>query len=164
VVTSIYSIPGFSVELKEGFGRLTTSCGKTAEAEEGNGPVVKVVSLLVDALPLLHCTCARMWYVVDALIPATSTEVPYGLVTGYHAVFLPYDVVGPNSTIICPRHPARIVYVATNGFCVPVTLPCVLDGIEPAPHPAINIHTIHAAATRSALATNNAFTVASLGL
>jgi hypothetical protein len=153
----MYSIPGFSVELREGFGRLTTSVGKTRDGEEGSGPVVKVISGLTDVVPLpvVHCTCARMWYVVDALIPATSTEVSSGLVTGYHEVLLPYDVVGPNSTIICPRHPVWIVYIATSGFWVPLTVPPVRDGIEPAPHPAIKAHTINAAASTKVAVTAN---------
>jgi hypothetical protein len=43
--------------------------------------------------------------------------------TGYHAVLLPYDVSGPNSTITCPGHPkaAIRVYCATSGFCVDAT-------------------------------------------
>jgi len=107
----MYSIPGFSVELKEGSGRLTTIVGKTREEEEGNGPVVKVVSGLIFVVPFPaeHCTCARIWYVVDAFMPATSAEEMSEVVTGYQAVLLPYDVVGPNSTIICPGHPVRIV-------------------------------------------------------
>jgi hypothetical protein len=65
-----------------------------------------------------------MWYVVFAFIPATRMVIVWEVAeAGYHAVLLPYDVSGPNSTITCPEHPRfeATVYCATNGFCVGVT-------------------------------------------
>jgi hypothetical protein len=65
----IISTPGFSGELREGFGRLTASAGK---AIAGSGPVVNVRSPLLSVVPVSeHCACACMWYVVDAVMPAT---------------------------------------------------------------------------------------------
>jgi hypothetical protein len=72
-----------------------------------------------------------MWYVVDAFIPATRMVVVWGVAeAGYHAVFLPYDVSGPNSTITCPGHPRPVVrvYCATNGFGVGATATVVTPG------------------------------------
>ena len=80
-------------------------------------------------------------------------------------MLLPYDVVGPNSTIICPAgHAVRIVYIATKGFWVPVTTPSIRDEGElgpdplgPDPHPAIKAHAINdAIATRVAFTAHNA--------
>jgi hypothetical protein len=72
-----------------------------------------------------------MWYVVDALIPATKMVVVWEVaLAGYHAVVLPYDLSGPNSTITCPEHPRAVVrvYFATNGFCVGATDAVAMPG------------------------------------
>src|ERR1700728_3544395 len=69
-VTVIISMPGFSGELWDGFGRVTDRVGN---AMFGSGPVVKVVSGPERVSPP-HCTWARIWYVVDARIPATRIE------------------------------------------------------------------------------------------
>ena len=108
-------------------------------------------------------------------MPATSTDARPEVVTGYQAVLLPYDVVGPNSTIICPGHPVRMEYIATKGFWVPVTTPCRMgefesaemepDELEPAPQPVMKAHAINdAAVTRTVFRVNGASIVFSRGM
>src|SRR5689334_747469 len=74
--TVIISIPAFSGELVDGLGRVTVSVGSGIE---GSAPVAKVMSppLTFVVLPE-HCVCVRMWYVVDARMPATR------IVTGWY--------------------------------------------------------------------------------
>ena len=88
-VPSIISIPGLSPEDTALVppGRLTCTAGKGVDA--GNAPVVNVKSSELP-LPAAHETCARIWYVVEARIPATWIEIFCRFPgTGYDAVFLP---------------------------------------------------------------------------
>jgi hypothetical protein len=59
--------------------------------------------------------------------------------TGYQAVFLPYAVSGPNSTMACPGQMVDIVALATSGFCVLATVCMIGSGSAGplAPHPIL---------------------------
>ena len=144
------SIPGLSGEVDDGLGRLTVIVGKGIE---GSGPVVKVISEPLRVSELAeHCVWDRMWYVVDARIPATRIVVRWYLPgTGYQLVFLPYEVSGPNSIMLWPAHPLEIETCATKGFVVAET--CVFVSVVLIPAPQADIKAMAAKMER----THNAF-------
>lgn len=86
----------------------------------GIGPVVNVRSRLMSVTPP-QSRCARIWYAVEARIPATWIVTPCPALTAYDDVDRPYLVSGPNSTMTWPVHPLVTRNWATSGFSVFVT-------------------------------------------
>src|SRR5690242_21868406 len=64
---------------------------------------------------------ARMWYVLEAFIPAT--RILTGPPPGCDHVSRPYEVSGPNSIFTLPPSGTTIEYWATNGLLVAETVP-----------------------------------------